>query len=214
MRRVLSLLLVALLGLAGLAAIAVGVAQRTVWLPDDEVTATATLPSGVPLAVTEPGVLEMRDGPVSVEVTSPSADAPALLAVGRENDVLAWVGEAAHARVGGLVDEHQLEVTTVDGETPVPDPAGSDLWIQEEVGTGGATFVYDPPEGSWLVLAAGTGEGAAPNQLEITWPREVTTPWSVPLIVTGSLLLLAALGLLVLLWSRGELGARDRRRQR
>lgn len=217
MRRTLYLLVVAVVALAGLAAVAVGIAQRTVWLPPSEVSATARLPETVPVAVTEPGVLETRDGPVTVTVTMESSQQPALLAVGRESDVLAWVDGAEHARVGGLVAPERLGVETVAGESELPPAAGSDLWIAEESGVGGATHVYDPPEGRWLLLVAANGGSVGPAELALTWPREVATPWSTPLVVGGAVLLAAAAGMLLLLWYRGyptRWGAREPRRGR
>ncbi|MFZ5868985.1 MAG: hypothetical protein ACOYXW_00405 [Actinomycetota bacterium] len=205
MRRLLLPALAGLLALAGIVAVAVGIAQRTVWLPDDEVTATARLSPDVPLAVTEPGVLEMRDGPVTVTVTAEADDAPVVIAVGRQGDVEAWVDGAAHSSVGGLVSERRLRVETVDGQTEVPDPGTtSDLWLEQETGTGGVTYVYDPPPGAWLLLAATNGTVPGPTELTFTWPREVTTPWSVPLIVIGAVLLLGGIGLLAWLWQRGR----------
>lgn len=204
MRRVLSLLLVVALALAGLAAIGVGVAQRTVWLPPSEVSATAALPADVPVAITEPGVLETRDGPVTVTVTTRSPDAPAVLAVGRETDVLAWVDGAEHASVGGLVAPQELGVRTVPGEPQVPNPADSDLWVTDVSGVGGATHVYDPPDGQWRLLVAGDGTDIGAADLTLTWPREVATPWSTPLVLGGAVLLAIALGLLVLFWRRGD----------
>lgn len=208
MRRLLLVLLAGLLVLGGLVALGVGIAQRTVWLPDDEVTATARISAAGPVAVTAPGVLEMRTGPVRVTAESPDGG-PVLLAVGREGDVQAWVDGAAHATVTGLAAEHRLAVEPADGEAKVPDPAASDLWVQTETGTGKAELTYDPPAGRWLLLAAGDGTTPAPAEVTMTWPREVTTPWSVPLIVAGAVLVVAGAALLVLLWQRGMLtGAR------
>lgn len=205
MRRVLSLLLVVVVALAALAAIAVGIAQRTVWLPPSEVSATASIPSDVPVAITEPGVLETRDGPVTITVTTEAPEAPVVLAVGRETDVLAWVDGAEHASIGGLVAPERLGVRTVPGEQQVPPPADSDLWIADVSGEGGATHVYDPPDGRWLLLVGGSGTDIGAAELTMTWPREVATPWSTPLVVAGTVLLAVAVGLLVLFWRRGDL---------
>lgn len=185
-------LLVALLALLGIAALAVGVGLRTVWLPEDRVTARLTVDEPGPLIVTAPGVLEARPGLVTVEVTS-QGDASLLLAVGREQDVQAWVGDAAHTTVTGFVSEGVLSSETTEGEAEVPDPAGSDLWVQTATGEGSATLEYEAPDGRYLLLAAADGVEPAPQALALTWPREVTTPWSLPLIVAGAVLLLVAL---------------------
>lgn len=191
MRRLLPALVVGLLALAGLAALAVGIAQRTVWLPDDEVTATARITGPVPVVLTEPGVLELRDGPVVVRARA-AAGAQVLLAVGREADVQAWVGPASHARLTGLSTETTLAVEPTQGEPTVPDPVASDLWVQRESGTGTASLTYDQDDGRWLLLAASDGTAAAPSEISMTWPREVSAPWSTPLVVGGALALVVA----------------------
>lgn len=207
MRRLLLPALAALLALAGLAAVAVGIAQRTIWLPDDEVTASARLSPDVPLAVTAPGVLEMREGPVTVTVTAEAPDAPVVLALGREGDVEAWVEGAAHSVIGGHTAPAQLRVETVDGETEVPDPGTtSDLWLEQETGIGGATYVYDPPPGGWVLLAATNGTVPGPVEMTFTWPREVSTPWSLPLIVLGAVLIASGAAVAGLVWYRRDLG--------
>jgi len=189
-------LLVVLLALLGVAALAVGVGLRTVWLPEDVVRAALSVDEAVPLLVTAPGVLEARPGPVTVEASS-DGDTPLLLAVGREHDVEAWVGDAAHTTVTGFAGDAALTSETTEGEVEVPDPAGSDLWVQTVAGEGTVTLEYEAPDGRFLLLAAADGATPAPGQLTLTWPREVTTPWSLPLTVLGALLLLAALALLV-----------------
>ncbi|TGY76973.1 hypothetical protein E5226_17420, partial [Cellulomonas shaoxiangyii] len=90
---------------------------------------------------------------------------------------------------------------------PVPDPTGSDLWVAEASGAGSAELTWTAQPGRWSVLAVGTGE--APLQLSLAWPQVVTTPWLVPCVVVGSLLLLISLALL----ARGLLRGRRRPEQ-
>lgn len=198
-------LLVALLALLGIAALAVGVGLRTVWLPEDQVRAVFSTDSGAPLLVTAPGVLEARPGPVTVEASA-EGGSPVLLVVGRERDVEGWVGEAAHTTVTGFSAEEVLTGETTEGEAEVPDPTGSDLWVQRETGEGTATLEYESADGSYVLLAATDGANPAPQELAMTWPREVTTPWSLPLILVGVLLVGAAVLLLAL---RGSRRSRD-----
>jgi hypothetical protein len=209
-RRLLPVLLAGLLALLGVAALAIGVATRTVWLPDTSVTSTAAVRDAGPLAVTAPGVLELRDGPVQVTATGPDGT-PVLLAIGREADVTAWVDGAAHGVLTGLTGEHQLAVKPVAGEPEAPNPTGSDLWVQAASGTGSATLTYGADEGRWLLLVAADGKAPAPTQLSMTWQREVSAPWSIPLIVIGALLLLAAAGTAAWFWWRGDLAPLPRR---
>lgn len=189
-------LLVGLLALLGIAALAAGIGMRTLWLPDDQVQASLSVDGAAPLLVTAAGVLEARPGPVTVEAST-DGGTPLVLAVGRERDVQAWVGDAAHTIVTGFTPEGELTSEAAEGEAEVPDPAGSDLWVQTVTGEGTATLEYEQPEGRYVLLAASDGVSPAPGRLVLTWPREVTTPWSMPLIVLGALLLLAAVALLV-----------------
>ena len=43
-----------------------------------------------------------------------------------------------------------------------PDPAGSDLWVDETTGNGSAELVWTPRDGRWTLLAAATGEDPGP----------------------------------------------------
>ncbi|WP_299033661.1 hypothetical protein [uncultured Pseudokineococcus sp.] len=189
---------VGLLAVLGLVAVGLGVAARTVWLPDDEVSASARTAGGgtePQLVVTAPGVLETRPGPVTATATSPDGG-PVVLVLGRETDVTAWTDGVPTAVVGGLEAEASLAVeppAAAAGDVPVPDPAASDLWAQVAEGEGSATLELDPPEGRWLLLAASDGTAAAPEEIVLTWPQEVSAPASVPLLAGGGAALLGAL---------------------
>jgi hypothetical protein len=201
-RRLLPALVAGLLVLAGLAALGLGLAMRTVWLPDNKITSTARVTGEAPVTITEIGVLEMRDGPVLVTTRSQGAS-PVLLAVGREADVLAWVNGAAHSRLTGLTNETTFAVESGDGEPTVPDPAGSDLWVQRSSGPGSATLTYVGREGRWLLLAASDGTAPAPAEIAMTWTRDVSRSGSTLLIAVGVTALLAATGLLGYQWWAG-----------
>lgn len=209
---------VALLAVVGLVAVGLGVAERTVWLPDDQVSATArteadgTGADGEPqLVVTAPGVLETRPGPVTATATSPDGG-PVVLVLGRETDVVAWTEGVPTAVVGGLESASSLDVeapAAAAGDADVPDPATSDLWAQVAEGQGSATLELDPPGGRWLLLAASDGTAAAPEELVLTWPQEVSTPAAVPLLVGGAVALLGAL-VLALVHARTSRRRRER----
>ncbi|UFU07678.1 hypothetical protein [Ruania halotolerans] len=111
------------------------------------------------------------------------------------------------------------DTETADGEgsdaagemTTVPDPRGSDLWIEELSETGELTYEWSQVEGDWLMLVASDGSTPAPS-VSLTWTREVTTPLMVPGIVVGGVLFLVGLVWLAiqLLMSREEKRARER----
>ncbi|RYV50672.1 hypothetical protein [Pengzhenrongella frigida] len=87
-----------------------------------------------------------------------------------------------------------------------PDPDGSDLWVQQAAGERSAELTWTPQPGRWTLLAAGVGEGAAAPSVVLSWPQTVTTPWLVPGVVVGGILLLIALALGARLWTRARRG--------
>lgn len=180
--------------LAGTGCLVAGVGLRTVWLPDEEVRAVASLAADVPVAITAPGVLEALPGPVTVRATA-AGGGPVLLAVGRQGDVQAWVGDAPQAVVTGFGTETSLVVEVLAGgpaQPPRPDPAGSDLWVQRDVGAGTAALEYRPGPGAFLLLVAADGAANVPGTLTLTWSREVGAPWSLPLLLAGLVLVVIA----------------------
>ncbi|MFP5346702.1 MAG: hypothetical protein ACLGIA_06725 [Actinomycetes bacterium] len=196
-------LLVALLAVLGLAALLVGIGLRTIWRPSDEVSATASLPQPGVVVTTAPGLLEARPGPVTVTARAKDGG-PVVLAVGREGDVKSFVQGATGTTLTGFGADKPEQLTSAalqpgahgapaEGTpAPLPDPATSDLWVQREVGTGSARLVYEQPNGRWLLVAAGNGSSPAPDTVTLAWPRQASTPWSLPLLVAGVVLLIVA----------------------
>jgi hypothetical protein len=89
-------------------------------------------------------------------------------------------------------------------EEAAPDPAGSDLWVAEAVGSDEATLEWPAQDGRWTLLAASTGAGAGPPTVTMTWPQVVTTPYLVPGVAGGAVLLLAGLAWWVVLLRRSR----------
>src|SRR5699024_10759361 len=112
-------------------------------------------------------------------------------------------------------DDATAEEGAEEDEPPMPDPAGSDLWVEEVSGSGEVVYEWTAEPGRWVMLAAGDGTGPAP-QVELTWDREVPTPLLVPgLILGGALLVGGAIALtLVLLTDRESVRARRARAER
>ena len=193
--------------LLGLAAAALGVASATVWRDTDTVVATATPVGDGTFVVTDPGVLGLVGGDVTVSASVPEGQ-KVTLAVGRDVDVAGWVGNDPYSRVTGLSDWDNLSVAAgkpaaEDAKTnevpdPGPDPAGSDMWVAEVSDENSATLRWSDRPGRWTLLAAGVGEGAAAPTLELTWPRTVTTPYLWPGVGVGAALVVVGAVLLVL----------------
>ncbi len=194
---------VAVLAVLGVIAAGVGVGLRTIWLPSSSYVATATIPPNTPAVVTAPGVLEMMPGPVQVTAKG-SPDATLLIARGREADVQAWVQGSQVATITGLAAPNTLSVATEKANQVLPDPATSDLWVDSVTGKEVANYTYRQTAGRYLLLLGTVGGPGAPATVTLTWPQAIVTPWSWPLIGIGSVLLLAALVVAIVVFGRAR----------
>lgn len=198
----------AALVLLGLLTLLAGIGQRTIWAPSE--TFTASVPAdaaGAPLTVIDQKLRTLHDGTVKITV---QGDGNFMLATGRPDDVSAWVGQTAHNTITGVTeDEKSLVVEHADGEGTAPNPAGSDLWVSNENASGELEYTWTPPaDGDWSLLLASDGTKAAPASVSMTFPNDTSTPWAVPLMVLGSLLIVGGivLGLLSARRKDGEGG--------
>jgi len=184
--------------LLGLLTLLAGIGQKTVWAPAE--TVTATVPSdakAAPLTVIDQKLRTLEGGTVTIKV---KGEGNFLLAAGRPDDVDAWVGKTAHNTVTGLSDDKKsLQVERTDGEATAPSPAGSDLWVSTENASGELDYTWSAPaDGDWSLLLASDGTKPAPSSISMTFPNDTSTPWAVPLMVIGALLMLGGVALLVL----------------
>lgn len=92
------------------------------------------------------------------------------------------------------------------GTTPGPNPAGSDLWLEEYSGTGSSLTRMNIPNDVSVIIAS-DGTRPAPHSIRIAWPVSTATPWAGPLITGGMILMLVGIVLLIL----GLLGLRRSR---
>lgn len=183
----------AVLVVLGLLAMGAGVGQRTIWAPEETVTTSLAGDfEEAPLTVLDHN-LNDRDGEVQVTV---EGEGELMLALGRADDVAAWVGDAAHLTVKGQ-QEGQLAAERTGGATEVPDPRGSDMWQTVETGEGKITYTWaDPAPGDWALLLATDGTEPAPTNVSLTVPNTESTPWAVPMIVIGALLTVLGLAMM------------------
>ncbi|MET1021912.1 MAG: hypothetical protein ABWX69_06905 [Arthrobacter sp.] len=184
--------------LLGLLALLAGTGQKTFWAPPESVTAAAPAGStAAPLTVFDEKLRTMRDGTVTINV---KGEGSFMLAAGRPDDVEAWVGKTAHNTVSGVSDDGKaLQLTHADGEATSPSPAGSDLWVSTENASGELKYNWTPPaDGDWSLLLATDGTKPAPSSITMTFPNDTSTPWAVPLMVLGALMILGGAALLVL----------------
>jgi hypothetical protein len=183
--------------LLGLLTLLAGIGQKTIWAPAETVTATASSDSAaVPLTVIDQKLRTHGGGTVKINV---KGEGSFMLATGRPDDVSAWVGKTAHNTVTGVSeDSKSLQVAHTDGEEKSPSPAGSDLWVSTEKASGDLNYTWNAPaDGEWSLLLASDGTKPAPSSISMTFDNDTSTPWAVPFMVLGALILLAGIALLV-----------------
>ncbi|CAN5334146.1 hypothetical protein BH11ACT2_BH11ACT2_14930 [soil metagenome] len=173
-----------------------GIAQRTIFLPPDQITASVAITSKAPVTVIEGPTLTAFPNHQHIQLSG--AD-KAFAAYGRTDDVLGWVGASSYNLVSYDKKTKQLASKLIEGtENVVPNPAGSDLWLAEypqPLGRGPYSSV--PNTISFIIVSDGTAP--APSGVSLSWPVDNSTPWVVPLLIAGIGFLL--LGLILLLWA-------------
>ncbi|BCW46064.1 hypothetical protein [Arthrobacter sp. StoSoilB5] len=185
----------ALLVLLGLLTMLAGIGQLTFWAPAETVTASAPSDTkAAPLTVIDQKLIALHDGPVKIKI---QGEGNFIVATGRPDDVEAWVGKTAHNTLTGVSqDQKSLEVASTDGEATAPSPVGSDLWVNTEDASGELDYTWNPPAGGeWSLLVASDGTKPAPSSISMTFPNNAATPWAVPLIVLGIIIILAGAAL-------------------
>lgn len=184
--------------LLGLLTLLAGIGQKTFWAPAETVTAAAPADAAAaPLTVFDEKLRTLHGGTVKINV---KGEGSFMLAAGRPDDVDAWVGPAAHNTVSGVSDDGKaLQLTHTAGEATTPSPAGSDLWVTTENASGELNYSWTPPaDGDWSLLLASDGTKPAPAAITMTFPNDTSTPWAIPLMVLGALLVAAGAALLLL----------------
>ncbi|WMY77001.1 hypothetical protein [Citricoccus sp. I39-566] len=193
----------------GLVALFGAIGLQTVWAPPTTLTASTNsaavdAPADAPLTVITGGINEVVDaGDEAVEYTL-TGEGDYTVMLGQTRDVEAWVGEAAHNTVTGIETEGsdrqdpRVVVEHTEGEATVPDPAGSDLWVDLQEASGTIEQRWSvPSEGDWSLLVAADGTEPAPMDMTVTWTNTVgDSPWIVPLYIIGPLLILVGLALI------------------
>ncbi|WP_308932156.1 hypothetical protein [Arthrobacter sp. SLBN-112] len=194
--------------LLGLLTLLAGIGQRTIWAPSETFTASAPADAAAaPLTVIDQKLRTLHGSTVKISV---QGDGNFMLATGRPDDVSAWVGQTAHNTINGVSgDGKSLQVEHADGDATAPNPAGSDLWVSTENASGELEYNWTPPaDGDWSLLLASDGTKAAPASVSMTFQNDTSTPWAVPLMVIGGLLVVGGivLGLMFARTKDGEGG--------
>ncbi|WP_143143669.1 hypothetical protein [Agrococcus sp. Marseille-P2731] len=180
-----------------------GIGQRTIWAPPETIVAQLEQPTDAQLLYLSGETMNQHDGRQTVSISGSGA---VTVAVGRDHDVLGWIGESQHA-VAELGESEELVLAEEAGDSEaLPTIAGSDLWIEEYAGDGEVRFEIDLPVG-FAMLVQGEPGAAAPADVRVEWPFDAKTPLFGPLMTAGFVFLALALVLFLL-----ALGRHRRRR--
>ncbi|WP_445443859.1 hypothetical protein [Clavibacter sp. km1a] len=199
--------------------IGLGIAQHTFLAGPDRITAATSSAGGAAYTVLDGKTLNAHPG---LQDTVVRGSGELFAAYAPTTDVEAWVGSSPYTRIG-MDDEGALTTEVVEPEattpapspTPTPsapaegsgtdaaatstvtDPRGSDLWLSEQTGQGELSLSTKLPDDVSVLLAT-DGQAAAPADVAVSWPSEGESPWVVPLVVGGIVLLVVGLVLYLL----------------
>lgn len=182
-------LLAALLFILAISLLLLGLAQRTIWAPPNSFSVNLAVSGNQPYVLIPAEELALMPGDAKVSAT---ADADVFLALGRENDVLAWIGQAGHFQTETSDDGTALGIREVVGTADFAKPQGSDLWINETVASGFGEITV-PADGNYAVLVATDGFEPAPSRVRISWPIVNSTVVSDIFLSVGFGFLVAAI---------------------
>ncbi len=200
--------------------IGLGIAQHTFLAGPDRITAATSSTGDAAYAIVDAKTLNAHPG---LQDTVVRGDREVFAAYGPTTDVEAWVGSSPYTRIamddqGALTSQVVQPEATTPTPTPSPtagasgtdasgtaaaatstvtDPRGSDLWLSEQTGQGEVSLSTRLPDDVSLILAT-DGQAAAPADVELSWPSEGESPWVVPLVVGGIVLLVVGLVLYLL----------------
>jgi hypothetical protein len=190
--------------------ITAGILIHSVFSPPATLTQSITLRDPAPITVIDTtslnrisstqtvSVLGGASGTVYVEnpdaaPTATTAESERIvLAWGRQSDVMAFVGNVSYQEIVARGEEGNLVSKKVVGtEVATPDPAGSDLWIEEYEAEQFLARDVTTPKGNLLIIAT-DGALPAPQKVTITWKMDIDN--SVPTNLFYGGLVLAIIG--------------------
>ncbi len=171
----------------------VGVAERTVLAPPPSKTLSLEFEADNPYLVIPTATLASYSGVPSVQVSGTNK---AFIAVGREADIRAWIGEASSSEIdlGKGSKKTKLELKSNFGNNSFANPRRSDLWRSEITAVKSAAIDVNPADGG-AALIASDGFALSPNSVEITWPVTHDLTQSNVLLISAGVMLLAAFAL-------------------
>lgn len=190
--------------------ITAGMLIHSFFLPPSTMANSITLPNPAPITVIDTNSLNrisatqtvsvqggasgtvLLEGPDAVPTATTAESERVVMAWGSESDVLAFIGNVSYQRIVARGEEGALQARRVVGiDVATPDPAGSDLWIEEFEAEQFLSRDFTTPRGNLLLIAT-DGALPAPQTLTITWKMDIDT--SVPTNLFYGGLILAVVG--------------------
>lgn len=182
-------LLAALLFILAISLLLLGLAQRTIWAPPNTFSVNLAVSGSAPYVLIPAAELALMPGEAKVSSTGEES---VFLAVGQENDLRAWIGQAGHFETLTSEDGTALGVREVVGTADFANPIGSDLWLTETFAEGYGEISV-PEGGKYAVLVANDGFEPAPSRVRISWPIVNSTVISDIFMSVGFTFLVAAI---------------------
>jgi len=178
------------------ASIGLGIAQRTVFALPNETSASVTdIDTSAKVTVIDGETLNSFPRSQTVSISGAKT---IFAAYGRTSDVNAWVGDVSRNDIT-MNDEGEFVSTLTPGSgEDLPSPEGSDLWYLDYTKDTALRITINVPEDVSLIIMS-DGVAPAPSNVSVTWPLDNSTPWAMPLVVGGAIVLL--LGLALLFWA-------------
>jgi hypothetical protein len=172
-----------------------GIGERTFFAGANHVTLHTVSHAAAPVVVIDGAALNSYKQTQNVRLAGSST---AFAAYGRTSDVRAWVGNASYNEVSLNRTTGKLQSKLHTGKTStVPNPAGSDLWLQQFEFDQAKNFDIKIPS-DMSVIAVSDGKMPAPSDVSLEWPIDNSQPLSGPLILTGVIAMLVGLILLLI----------------
>ncbi|MGB4779223.1 glycosyl transferase [Microbacterium sp.] len=187
--------------------IGAGIAQRTIFQGPKTESQSIAVTGDAPYLLIDGAVLRSHEGSQTLRVQE---DGTIFAAYGRTADLEAWLTPSDYIHItedSGEIASDRVAATIPPAADAAPlSPVGSDLWLDEFQQDDVLITPLQLPADMSLLVAT-DGVNPAPSNLTLSWPIGATTPWAGPLIVGGSILLLAGIVLYIL-------GVRHARRSR
>ena len=196
-----------------------GIAQKVFFSGPEFTALSTTVEPSSPYIVINGDVLKSHDG---LQTVSAGGADVGFIGYGRTADVLAWLEGSDYStityntktqEIGSQLVVSSANVAAQDAaitETPfapapiepvvntIVNPAGSDLWLGERVGTFTVSLPLNADEGMSVIISS-DGVANAPGDIRLSWPIPNQVPFSTGFIVVGGVLLVA--GLFLLMWA-------------